>query len=69
MCVYYMISKTFTEKTLEVGDHVEHVRDSNMIGVITVVEDNRLSVMVRWKGYLEDDFQWANNLKLKLPES
>lgn len=47
---------------LEVGERVVHYRDPDLRGAVTVVEENRLSVMVRWDGDEEDDFQWADKV-------
>jgi hypothetical protein len=54
---------TATNRNISVGDVVEHVRDPSLLGVITVVEDNGLSVMVRWDGTDSDDFQWINKVR------
>jgi hypothetical protein len=47
---------------LEVGERVVHYRDPDLRGALTAVEENRLSVMARWDGDSEDDFQWANKV-------
>lgn len=45
-----------------VGERVMHYRDSDLVGTVRHVEENGLSVMVRWDGTDGDDFQWANKL-------
>ncbi|HZL96828.1 MAG TPA: hypothetical protein VFB99_24445 [Vicinamibacterales bacterium] len=44
------------------GDRVVHRRDPYMTGTVSIVEKNELSVMVRWDGDDEGDFQWSNKL-------
>lgn len=51
------------------GDRVHYYRDAELRGTLDSVEENQLSVMVRWDDYGPDDepeFQWANKV-VKIP--
>jgi hypothetical protein len=51
------------------GDRVYHYRDPEMTGTLDSVEENQLSVMVRWDDYGPEDkpdFQWSNKV-VKIP--
>jgi hypothetical protein len=58
-----MLGTIATPTDLQVNERVRHSRDPDLIGTVTEVEENRLSVMVLWDGDDIPSFQWSNKVE------